>query len=63
MVDLGEEVSSRDMGKHIHSILKDFFQRLKNEGKNVADIGLDRAFSLAMEVAQAAVPAVSEIAT
>ena len=51
MEDLGEEVSSRDMGKHIHSILKDFFQRLKNEGKNVADIGLDRAFSLAMEVA------------
>jgi len=49
--DLGVEVSARDMGEHIHTILKVFFERLKKERKNVSDIGLNQAFSLAMEVA------------
>jgi hypothetical protein len=49
--DLGVEASARDMGEHIHTILKVFFERLKNERKNVSDIGLNQAFSLAMEVA------------
>jgi hypothetical protein len=49
--DLGVEVSARDMGEHIHTILKAFFERLKNEHKNVSDIGLSQAFSLARKVA------------
>ncbi|MEE9610583.1 MAG: PD-(D/E)XK nuclease family protein [Desulfatiglandales bacterium] len=49
--DLGTEVSPRDMGMHFHAILKLFFERIKNERKNVADIGLGRAFSIAKEVA------------
>jgi CRISPR/Cas system-associated exonuclease Cas4 (RecB family) len=49
--DLGVEVSARDMGEHIHTILKIFFERLKNDRKNVSDIGLNQAFSLARKVA------------
>ena len=51
MEELGPEVSKKDMGEHIHAILKSFFERMKYEKKNVADIGISRAFSLAMEVA------------
>jgi ATP-dependent helicase/DNAse subunit B len=49
--ELGEEVSRREMGQHFHAILRDFFERLEEERKNVREIGLDRAFSLAKEVA------------
>jgi RecB family exonuclease len=49
--DLGVEASARDMGEHIHTILKVFFERLKNGRKNVSDIGLNQAFSLARKVA------------
>jgi RecB family exonuclease len=48
----GLEESSRDMGKHIHGILKGFYERLRREEKNVADLGIDQAFSLAKEVAE-----------
>jgi len=48
----GLEESSRDMGEHIHAILKDFYERLRRRKRNVADIGIDRAFSLAKEVAE-----------
>jgi RecB family exonuclease len=48
----GLEESSRDMGEHIHAILKGFYERLRHGEKNVADIGIDRAFSLAKEIAE-----------
>ena len=48
----GLEESSRDMGKHIHAILRGFYERLRHENKNVADIGIEQAFSLAKEVAE-----------
>ena len=40
------------MGEHIHAILKGFYERLRHGEKNVADIGIDRAFTLAKEVAE-----------
>jgi RecB family exonuclease len=46
------EETNRDMGEHIHAILKGFYERLIHEEKNVADIGIDRAFSLAKKVAE-----------
>jgi len=49
--ELGAEVSGREMGQHLHAILRDFFERLKDDSKNVAEIGLERAFHLAREVA------------
>ncbi len=49
--ELGAEVSRREMGQHFHAILRDFFERLKDEKKNVAEIGLNRAFVLAERVA------------
>lgn len=51
--ELGPEVSHRDMGEHIHAILSVFFERINYEKKNVAALGIKRAFSLAMEVADA----------
>ncbi len=48
----GPEASQRDMGEHIHSILSIFFRRLRDQGKNIADIGLERAFPQAMEAAE-----------
>ncbi len=48
----GPEESSREMGNHIHAILKGFYERLRHRGKNVADMGIDEAFSLAEEVAE-----------
>jgi RecB family exonuclease len=49
--ELGAEVSRREMGQHVHAILRDFFERLEDEKKNVAEMGLNRAFALAEEVA------------
>jgi RecB family exonuclease len=48
----GLEISPREMGTHVHAVLKLFFKRLKDEGKNVADVGLERAFALALEIAE-----------
>jgi RecB family exonuclease len=50
--ELGAEVSRREMGQHWHTILRNFFGKLRDEGKNVAEIGLSRAFALAAEVAE-----------
>jgi len=47
----GKALSPREMGEHLHAILKTFFKRLQNEGKNVADKTLGQAFALAVEVA------------
>jgi hypothetical protein len=49
--ELGAEVSRREMGQHFHAILRDFFERLEEDRKNVTEIGLDGAFALAGEVA------------
>ncbi len=49
--ELGAEISRREMGQHLHAILRNFFERIKDERKNVAEIGLSRAFALAEEVA------------
>ena len=49
--ELGAEISRREMGQHLHAILRNFFEGIKNERKNVAEIGLSRAFALAGEVA------------
>lgn len=51
--ELGEEVPRKEMGQHFHAILRDFFERLEEDGKNVREIGLDGAFALAREVADA----------
>jgi len=53
MEEFGPEVSSMDMGEHLHAILRIFFKRLRDESKNVSDMGLVLAFSLAREVADA----------
>lgn len=49
--ELGAEVSRREMGQHVHAILRNFFERLEDEKKNVAEMGINRAFALAEEVA------------
>jgi RecB family exonuclease len=49
----GLEISPREMGTHVHAVLKLFFKRLKDKGNNVADVGLERAFALALETAKA----------
>ncbi|MFC1535466.1 PD-(D/E)XK nuclease family protein, partial [Thermodesulfobacteriota bacterium] len=49
--ELGVEASPRDLGQHLHAVLRLIFKRFRNSGKNISDTGLDRAFSQAMEVA------------
>ncbi|MBW2609543.1 MAG: exodeoxyribonuclease V subunit gamma [Deltaproteobacteria bacterium] len=53
MEELGSEVSPMDMGEHLHAVLRIFFKGLRDEAKNVYDLGLAQAFSLAGEVAEA----------
>jgi len=48
----GLEISPREMGTHVHAVLKLFFKRLKDEGKNVVEVGLEKAFALALEIAE-----------
>jgi RecB family exonuclease len=47
----GLEASNRELGEHIHAILRRFYERLRHEKKNVADIGINLAFSLIKEIA------------
>ena len=51
IMEKGVEASRMDLGEHIHVILKNYFSSLRKEGKNVADIGLDKAFLLAKQIA------------
>ncbi len=51
MEEPGLAASPRDMGKYIHHVLSLFFRELLNQGKNVYDIGLSKAFSRAMDIA------------
>jgi ATP-dependent helicase/DNAse subunit B len=53
MEALAPDASPVALGDHIHRILSAFFRRLKDQGKNVAGLGIDRAFSLAHETADA----------
>jgi len=48
--ELEQELSPRDLGSHIHAILKLIFEEIKNSGHNVASMGLPRAFALAREI-------------
>jgi len=48
--ELEQELSLRDLGSHVHAILKLIFEEIKNSGHNVASIGLPRAFALAREI-------------
>lgn len=45
----GPEASPVEIGDHIHGLLSAFFRRLADQNKNVADIGIKQAFSLAIE--------------
>jgi hypothetical protein len=49
---LEEELSLRDMGYHVHAILKRIFDVLRKGCENVASIGLSRAFALAREMGE-----------
>jgi len=50
--EVEEEVSLRDIGSHVHEILKMIFDELKKNSENVASIGLSRAFALAKEIGE-----------
>jgi len=50
--EAGEELSLRDIGYHVHAILKMVFDELKKSGENVAAVGLSRAFALAREIGE-----------
>jgi RecB family exonuclease len=45
-----EELSFKDIGSHVHAILKMLFEELKAKGENVASTGLTKAFKLALEI-------------
>jgi len=47
--ELDQELPPRDLGSHVHAILKLIFEEIKKCGHNVASIGLPRAFALARE--------------
>jgi RecB family exonuclease len=48
--EVAEELSFKDIGSHVHAILKMLFEELKAKGENVASLGLAKAFGLAREI-------------
>ena len=50
--ELEEQLSPREMGFHIHAILKMVFETLKRNRENVASAGLPKVFSLAREIGE-----------
>ena len=52
MEELEEELSLRDIGYHVHAILKMIFDELRKVFENVASLGLSRAFALAKEIGE-----------
>ncbi|MBW2342328.1 MAG: PD-(D/E)XK nuclease family protein, partial [Deltaproteobacteria bacterium] len=50
--EVEEELSPKDIGSHVHAILKMIFEELKRRGENVASVGLSKAFSLAREIGE-----------
>jgi ATP-dependent helicase/DNAse subunit B len=47
---VAEELSFKDIGSHVHAILKMLFEELQAKGENVASLGLTKAFNLAREI-------------
>jgi hypothetical protein len=45
-----EELSFRDIGSHVHAILKMLFEELKAKGENVASLRLTKTFRLALDI-------------
>jgi hypothetical protein len=52
METAGPEISSKEMGEHIHAILGLFFSGLMERGINVSQLGLKEAFCQAEKVSQ-----------
>jgi ATP-dependent helicase/DNAse subunit B len=50
--EVEEGLSLKDVGSHVHAILKMIFERLKRSGQTVASIGLSEAFDLAREIGE-----------
>ncbi|HUT72375.1 MAG TPA: PD-(D/E)XK nuclease family protein [Desulfatiglandales bacterium] len=50
--EVAEELSFKDIGSHVHAILKMLFEELRTKGENVASIGLTKAFRLAREIGE-----------
>jgi len=50
--EVEEELSLKDIGYHVHAILKNVFGGLRGRGENVASIGLSSAFALAKEIGE-----------
>lgn len=48
--ELQEELSLRDVGSHVHAILKLIFEEVKKRGHNIASVGLSRVFALARDI-------------
>jgi hypothetical protein len=48
--ELQQELSPRDVGSHVHAILKLIFEEVSKRGHNIASIGLSRVFALAREI-------------
>jgi ATP-dependent helicase/DNAse subunit B len=50
--EVAEELSFKDIGSHVHAILKMIFEELRTKGENVASIGLAKTFGLAREIGE-----------
>jgi len=48
----GDELTAREIGTHIHVILKQFFDRLKRMKANVYELGLAQSFTMAREIGE-----------
>lgn len=49
--ELEEELSLRDVGSHVHAILKLILEEVKKRGHNIASLGLSIVFALARDIA------------
>ncbi len=50
--ELEEQLSPKEIGFHLHAILKMIFEALKRDRENVASAGLPKVFSLAREIGE-----------
>ncbi|MFW6115064.1 MAG: PD-(D/E)XK nuclease family protein [Thermodesulfobacteriota bacterium] len=49
--ELKQELSFKDLGSHIHALLKLLFEEIVKHGRNVASLGLSRAAPMARDIA------------
>jgi hypothetical protein len=49
--EIQQELSLRDVGSHVHAILKLIFEEVKKRGHNIASLGLPMVFALARDIA------------